>query len=232
LDALPERPSQGEIRSILLRDHSSARAKFVDHFPKEIDAISLALVDVFNRYRDLDVAVGQNIRIATVTAFVFTAANSLVTSVQLLLSGMLIPSGNLMRQYAEASSMALLCSSPALDAFDRFSKNPKTFPVHDSLILVARKHAQRALSVDGPKWKQFMELTKFYDQLSHSTVLALYSQFMFSSPGWLTVGGEFDPGKTKEYGIELTRRVSAAQVLAAMAQELVHRIPSMTPPKS
>jgi len=61
----------------------------------------------------LDQAVGTNRRIATVT-FVCTATDSLIPSVQLLLSGMPIPSGNLMRQHAEATAMALLCSSPDL----------------------------------------------------------------------------------------------------------------------
>ncbi len=213
-----------------MSDHASVRGQFASYFAAEIDAIARGLADVLNRYRDLDTAVGKNRRIGTVTAFVYTAANSLLTSVQLLLAGMLIPSGNLMRQYGEATAMALLCSSPALDVFDRVDGSPKTFPVHESLTLVARKRALRALQIDGKAWQGFMSITKFYNDLSHPSVLALYSQFMFAKRGWLILGGEFDQGKLKEYRIELTRRISGARVLASLTEDLVRRVPTMTAP--
>lgn len=126
--------------------------------------------------------------------------------------------------------MALLCSSPELDAFDRFDKSPETFPVHDSLALVGRKNALRALDVDMVLWQDFVAFTKLFNDLSHPSILAVYSQVMFMKRGWLIVGGEFDAGKTNVYRIELKVRHTAATVLASLASELVRRVPKMTPP--
>jgi hypothetical protein len=230
VDTFPANPAKKDVRALILSNHDSVRGQFVAQFGNEIDLISTNLADVLNRYRDLDNAVGKNRRIAMVTAFVYAAANSLLTSSQLLVSGMLIPSGHLMRQHAEAVAMALLCSSPKLDVFERMDKSPKTFPVHESLTMVGRKRSIQALNIDGKAWQEFVNITKFYDDLSHPSVLAVYSQFMFAKRGWLILGGEFDQGKVKEYGIELRRRSSAAKVLASLAEELVRRVPTMTAP--
>lgn len=230
MNTFPANPSKADVRGLILSNHDSVRAQFVAQFGQEIDLIAANLADVLNGYRELDNSVGKNRRVAMVTAFVYAAANSLLTSSQLLVSGMLIPSGHLMRQHAEAVAMALLCSSPKLDVFERMDKNPKTFPVHESLTMVSRKRSLQALAIDGKPWQEFVNISRFYDDLSHPSVLAVYSQFMFSNRGWLILGGEFDNGKLKEYGIEMKRRSSAAKVLASLADELVRRVPTMTAP--
>ena len=231
MNTFPANPDKNDVRALVISNHDSVRAQFVAQFGTEIDLISANLADVLNHYRDLDNAVGKNRRIAMVTAFVYAAANSLLTSSQLLVSGMLIPSGNLMRQHAEAVAMALLCSTPTLDVFERMDKNPKAFPVHESLSMVSRKRSLQALNIDANAWNEFVNITRFYDDLSHPSVLAVYSQFMFSNRGWLILGGEFDQGKLKEYGIEMKRRSSAAKVLASLAEELVRRVPTMPAPQ-
>ena len=221
MDSLPLRPTSAQVRSLLLSDHSSTRAQFVASFEPEIVGLSEAVTAALASYRDLDDQVATDLRVATVTAFVFTAINAIVSSSQLLLSGMLIPAGNLMRQFGEATAMALLCSSPKLDYYNRFKASPKTFPVHDAVGFAARKTARRELAIDEAAWLRFADINKFYDRFSHPTQLAIASQFMFSSKGMLIVGGEFDVAKTDQYRIELTRRRSAAETLASATQALV-----------
>lgn len=221
IDSFPLRPTSAEVRELLLNDHASTRTQFVSHFGVELSALSEALTAAFVAYRDLDDQVRGELRVATVLGFVFTALNSVVTSSQLLLSGMLIPAGNLMRQYGEATAMALLCSNPKLDTFDRFDAARKTFPVHDAMHLAARKAALRELDINEDDWARFTEINKFYDRFSHPTQLAVASQFMFSRSGMIVLGGEFDSAKVDQYRIEFARRRSAAEVLTSTTRAIL-----------
>jgi hypothetical protein len=146
---------------------------------------------------------------------------------------MLIPAGHLMRQYGEATAMALLCSSPDLDTFSRLEQSPGEFPAHDSLRLVNRRRTRALLDISADAWQEFMVISGFYDKYSHASELALASQFMFSRSGWLAIGGEFDDAKRPQYQIELRRRVSASHVLTGLTQELYRRaLPKPPPPHS
>lgn len=220
-EPFPNRPSKSDTLSLILKDHSPVMRQFREEFGSAIDGVSASLVKAFHGYRDIDDRIRGDLRAATVTAFFFTALNSLVQSTQLLLVGMLVPSGNLMRQYGEASAMAVLCSASGLDIFERFSENRTTFPVHDSLGILKRKTTRRVIPLDPDAWDRFAELTKFYDKFSHPTSLAVASQFMFGATGMLSLGGEFDPAKVDQYRIEIERRRSASEVLGELAGYLV-----------
>ncbi len=213
MEAMPLRPSADQVRSLVLSDHSHTRQQFIDHFGAELDSLVASLARAFGAYRDVDDQSGLGTRASYVAAFFFTALNCLVTSSQLFLAGMLIPAGNLMRQYGESVAMALLCSAPQLDVLARLERDPKRFPIHTSLDLVNRRAARRALAVDHDGWERFHGITKWYDNFSHPSLLVLQSQIMFSSEGMNSIGGEFDGAKTEQYRIELVRRRSAADLL-------------------
>ena len=230
MERLPDDASESDIHGLLLSDHSSVRAKFVARFPQEIKEVSTSLSQSYSAYRRLEARVRLDKRAAYVQAYVYSAFNSLLTSSNLLLSGLQLPSGNLMRHYGESTAMALLCSHPQINTFELLEKNEDTFPFSTSLELVARERNRKLLDLKGPEWRTFREISKFYDRFSHASWFAIASQFVFSQPGMLAVLGEFDEDKVSAYEVELRRRNSGARVLRAMVDHLAERLPPREPP--
>lgn len=120
--------------------------------------------------------------------------------------------------------MALLCSSPQIDVYHRFHRDPKRFPVHDADGTLARRHNRRILELDADGLADFQKLTSLYNELSHAGLLSVASQFMFGRPGYLAIGGEFDTEKTAVYRIEIERRVGAAKLLASITNHLAELV--------
>lgn len=223
MDQHDEVMSRDALRQLLFSDGEAVRQQFCERFPDLVEQLIDGLWEAFQQYRELDALVAQDKRLATVVAFYYTALNSLFTSGYLLLIGLLVPAGNLMRHFGEAVAMALLCCDARLDAYDRFTAGLETFPITSAVDRVNRKRTQEILEVDAAAWASFRELTKFYDKYSHASFLSVASQFMFDRPGFLAFGGEFDPSKHDSYHVELTRRTTAAAGLAGLGEYLVER---------
>jgi hypothetical protein len=208
-----------------MSDHAHVRARFVTEFSTEIDGIVRALTEAYAAYRRLENTVLLDHRSAYVQGFAYAALNSVITSTNLFLVGLQLPSGNLMRQYGEATAMALLCSHPKIDVLARVRKDADSFPYHKAIQLVSREDNRKLLDLKGPEWKTFGEIAKFYDRFSHASFFAVASQTMFDQPGMLIVLGDFDPQKIDAYRIEVKRRQTAATVLAHLMDYLSERLP-------
>src|SRR5690242_15037331 len=102
--------SQEQIRALILDDHRRTRANFMALLGPELDIAIAACTGAYNTWIEFDRSVAYDPRTAMVATFCYTAVNSLLTSLHLLVSGLVVPSGNLMRHYGEAVAMALLCS--------------------------------------------------------------------------------------------------------------------------
>ncbi len=70
-------------------------------------------------------SVSADQRAAWVEMFLFAAFNSVLTSAHLLLSGFLIPSGNLMRQFGEACAIAMLASHRKINMLERLERHQR-----------------------------------------------------------------------------------------------------------
>jgi hypothetical protein len=222
---LPEDAGEVEIRDLVFRGHADVRDAFAKAFPEEIDACIAAIAKTYSAYRAFERAAPKTRRTAQVQAFVYTALNSIITSLDLLISGMITPAGHLMRQYAESTAMALLCSSPGLMTFARLEKEGKRYPVHDALRDVNNKKARRILDINAEGWNTFIEIAKFYDQFSHASTLVVSAQMMLDRPGMLVMLGDYDEGKADIYRFELIRRRSAAVGLEQLMVVLRDRLP-------
>ena len=98
------------IRRALISDDGDVRGRFQKEFPTEIEALAHELYQTCGLLRQFTKSVSEDLRAAWVEQFLFAAFNCVLTSAHLLLSGLLIPSGNLMRQFCEACATALLAS--------------------------------------------------------------------------------------------------------------------------
>lgn len=201
--------SRSDLEAILFSDNSGVRCRFQKHFADLIQQFLDEAERAYGRVHSFGRGLRADLRAAWTEAFVFSAFNSSLTSCHLLISGFSIPSGNLMRHYAEASAMALLCSHHAIDVAQRFDQAPTKFPVHRAVQLVRERRNTKLLRIDAPGWAAFEAIAKWYDQYSHASALSLATQTMLGEPGGRILGGEFDDDKQAEYRKELRLRVSS-----------------------
>lgn len=216
--------SKAEFKAIVFSDNSVVHARFAAEFGTEIDACIDQFTQTYGRFKDLGEKIQLNKRTATVLFFLYIAIDNVVTSLHLLISGLLAPSGNLMRHFAEAAAMALLCSHPKIDTFDRFYEKPGKFPMHKVLDIVSRKKNVGLLDLNKQRWEQFKKMTGFYDKFSHSSALSAASKLVFSIPGGVAMGGEFDSEKSNDYRKEIHLRKSAMAVILHMIEKIEQRL--------
>ncbi|OQW62900.1 MAG: hypothetical protein BVN28_04920 [Nitrospira sp. ST-bin4] len=200
---------RSDLETILFADNAIVRSRFQESFADLIRQFLDESDRVCAQLRSFGSVLTADLRAAWVEKFVFSAFNSLFVSCHLLISGLLLPAGNLMRQYAEASAMALLCSHHAIDVLRRFDKDPTKFPVHDAVRLVRNRRNTELLRINAQGWTSFEAISKWYDQYSHVTVLSLTTDTLLQKPGSVILGGKFDDGKCEAYRKELGLRVSA-----------------------
>lgn len=208
---------RGDLEATLFADNARVHARFREAFPDLIQQFLDESDRVCTELRRFGDTLARDVRAAWVEAFVFSAFNSSFTSCHLLISGLPIPAGNLMRHYAEASAMALLCSHHAIDVVTRLDAEPTQFPVQKALQLVHKPRNTALLRIDGKAWKSFEAISKWYDDYSHASVLSLATNTMRAAPGCVILGGEFDDGKMAQYRKELKLRVSAMSRLCDVA---------------
>jgi len=200
-------------RAAVLDDKTAVRDSFRRHLDSELDQCIRAMHSAYCAFRDLEAELPDNHRNAITEFYLFQAINSLLTSLALMITGRLVPSGNLMRHYGESTAMALLLSHKDIPEFDRYMQAPRTYPVHKAMAAVSRRRYARLLGINAANWQEFVAITGFYDQYSHPSALVLADTTLFSLPGHVSLGGDFDPDKLPQYEIEFKRRTSAADVL-------------------
>ena len=103
---------QQQISEFILSGDKVTRNHFVQNFGAEIEQFIKAISLVYERINKLEGGVPQNMRSAWAWMFLYNAFNNLVTSFHFLISGFVVPSGNLIRQFAE--SIARLSYAPIL----------------------------------------------------------------------------------------------------------------------
>jgi hypothetical protein len=221
----PEQDYYTAVHATAFDDNAEVQSLFEQHLGPEVNAALLGITSGYRAYRELEEKVVLDVRAAYVEAYAFTALNSLITSTHLLVSGTMVPSGNLMRQYGEAIAMALLCSEPKLKVYEKLKADPKKYPVHKCIDLLGTKKVQDTLGLNPKELANFQRLSKFFGNYSHASQLGVGSQFIFSKPGWLGLGGAFALAKIEQYRRELSWRRTAGELLRGVAAFCAERLP-------
>lgn len=201
------------MRDVVFDDHSQSRAAFVAVFPSEVDRAISALTLSYAGYQDLWARFPEGERSAVVFSFLHLANNSLISALHLLISGFLAPAGNLMRQFAEATAMTLLCAEKSNGTLEHYLKQGFNYPVHKAIDRLSKRKFQQAIGIEAEGWRSFKEISSFYDSHSHASDMSIAANIIFDHPGKVILAGQFDPGKSTAYKIELSRISSAAASL-------------------
>lgn len=174
----------------------------------------------YKAYKAIDDICSGDKRKSYVAGFLFSALNNLVSSFHLLISGFLVPSGNLMRQYFEAASVAILLSKKELRFFERLEKEGRKFPSHKALGYVGR-HLSK-FNIRRNNWNEFERLYKFFDPHSHASPFSLAAACIdFSLIGNMFLGSGYDPEKRRIYKKDIDMRISAAKCLENIAKGIM-----------
>ena len=217
-----------QIRRALISDNGDVRERFRREFPSEIEVLAHELHRTYGRLRQFTKSVSVDKRAAWVEMFLLAAFNSVLTSAHLLLSGFLIPAGNLMRQFGEACAIAMLASHRKIKMLERLESDSSKVWAGKSVREVEQAENQELLGIDPDGWARFAKITHWYNRYSHASALVLASLNLFDRPNTLVVGAAFDGGKIDAYRKELRLRSSAAECLRD--GDYIQGLPSTFPP--
>jgi hypothetical protein len=209
-----ENISEQQMREMIFSGKDDTRRQFAEAFSPEIDKFIGAITLVFDRFVELEGRLPVEERPAWVEMFLYAAFNSLLTSFHLLISGVTVPAGNLMRSWSEAIAMALLCSDERIKAFAALKTNPRRFPVHKALDMVKQEKNALILDINKSGWGSFQRISTFFNDYSHSSVFSLANMTILSQPGSLVpLGSGFDADKVGNYRKEIVLRIRACKVM-------------------
>ena len=216
--------SRDEIRQILFADNDHVRNEFVEHFGPGINNFVILMDNAYRAIAGMETQFPNEFRSAWTYNFLFIAFNNLLTSFHLQISGMMTPSGNLMRQYGECVVLALLCSRSDLPDFDNLMRLKGKFPVHRVLNRLRSEKIRKIVGISDQDWNQFHKLIRFYDKLSHPTCIAAGATVVFESREGRVLGGAFDSAKLQFYEDELRQAHAAAMRLISTTELCVRNL--------
>ena len=192
--------------------NSFAKARFVSRFWREVIAFSRAFRSSYNSYARTFIG-EKDKQEATVKLFLLNAYNGLLLSTNLLVQGMLVPSGNLMRNFSESVAAALIFSSRQLGYYRTYEADIKAFSVNKAIEYLSRPKTISALDLERSGIDTFKQISKFYDSYSHPTPFSLSPLFNLSRGSRMFIGATFDAKRKIAYEVELKRRIGACGLL-------------------
>ncbi len=221
--------TEQEMREIIVGDNAESRRAFLAVFGNRINPIvreatkaHLTLEHLASLSRPTDQA-------HTVFMFLHIALNSVISSINILIEGYPLAAGHLMRHYAEATAMALLCADSESGVLELFQKNPQHYSVNKAVHRLLRhdeaNRLRRLVGFDSNKWEEFILIGDFYGLHSHVSAFSMSFHFPLDKEEAVIVGAYFDQAKKHAIGLELKRRRSAIEVLRTTIEALLCVLP-------
>jgi hypothetical protein len=170
-------------------------------------------------WKDFDETIQENEQRAHVSSLIFGALSLHLMSTKLLIWGLLVPAGNMMRQVFEIISMAFLASKPRLRFLDRYESG--RYSINCAVRDVIKNH--KKLNLEHSALEILREKRDFYNKFSHPTLLTIATFIEFGG-GSTYFGASFDPGKQEAYDKEVSARVQVAGLLENMIQGIRYNL--------
>lgn len=194
-----------EIKEELFSCDKTIKKKFQEKFHFEIDDFCVNYKKAF----DLLVSFKRdpnNNRHIYIEMFLISAFNYLLFSMKLLVSGQLVPSGNLVRSFCETISVALLCSSDKINVFEHIINNPSKVSYQKMPDKLNNKENKKILGIDRMEYGLDKDVIKFYHKYSHGTLFANLSFYNITEDNSPCIGNFYGPGKEQMYKMEIDGR--------------------------
>ncbi len=210
-------------KRLVLCGNKTPRSKFKTSFGNEINQFIDNIYVTYKAYKVIDKECKGDVRKTWVAAYLYNAIHVLISAFNIFISGYIIPSGNLMRQFHESVAMSMLLSNTKLKYFDDYIREPRDFKVYQVFTFID-KHLS-SFEINTKSWNNFLKVKDFYHNLSHPSALAVSSLAVLESKKNLVVlGSYYDAGKLREYKIEIDRMVNAADILKNIIEGITDQL--------
>ena len=213
---------ESDFKKIVLLNNKKIIKKFKKVFNKEIQMFAHEIFEAYKLCKIIDDQCKNNEQKQYVAMYLFNALNNLISSFNLLISGYLLPSGNLMRHFTESCAMAILSSDD--NFFQKIKEENTKFPVHKSLDFVFAN--KKILDINKNGWIGFNGIKKIYNDYSHASLFSISASFLHCryGEGITKIGPFFDDGKIDYYKKVINERINAVKSLKNIVNGLKIRI--------
>ncbi len=226
---LPANADASDVRRILFQGLDEVRSRFEKEFTTEIGGLIDRLTWAYTILRREESTVPGTERSGHTFVFLWVSFKSLLDSAYLLISGMPVPAGNLMRQFCESIIMALLSSHPGIDLLEVYIRDMRGFKIKLAHRYMRRPEILELLNIDPELWKGFMRTTAWHHQHSHLSAETAADLFLLREGGGMKLLGEFDEYRLEGYRKDLLLRSSAAERLGELVQSTARRLRDLQP---
>ena len=218
-EEIKDKLSEDEFREIIFSNNDEVRNLYTKAFSTEIEDAVKYIYTAYEACKKLENTFKKEPRGEYVVAFLFNSIHSLIGSVSLLISGYLIPSGNLVRQSMESLAMAILISNKQLDVdvFEKFAADPDKFRTDKSILLIEENKSK--FNINSDLWAEFKEMRNFFHMHSHPSGFSLLIFMQKTSNGLIPqFGADYDPKKKEIYLGEIQGRIMVARYIQHIAE--------------
>ena len=161
------------IKNLMFDDHKEIRERFKEKFANEINEFidkldkSIAYLQLF----EASGSIREDDNYIWTGIFLKKSVDDLISSFHLLISGLIIPSGNLARQFYESLAMGLQCSCKSDNTLEEFLDRNKKFITTKMMNKFCEKKAEDLITnqdiIDDQITSTIMSLYKEYHKYSH-----------------------------------------------------------------
>lgn len=190
----------------LLEDDKDVKANFLKHLESEVSEFIDVIIESYQSWKKYDAIVGSNRRRAFVSAFIFNAIDSLLSSMKLFIAGYALPSGNFVRQTIESICSAILCSREDFQFYQQVEQDK--FSSKNSINSILKNSAKFRINKDA--MISLKKLYEFCHKHSHSSSLTLAHNINISNLREDNIGPSFDDKKVPKFCSYFNNRESNA----------------------
>ena len=213
------------------------KEEFTKHFSTELLRFAEVLAESFKWYPKIQaLAQNEDEQALYVAAFVHGIFDDLITSTKLLVTGKMIPSGNLMRQALEGISVAILCSSRnlllipkndkkrqasvSIKYWERVKEIDKRVESHKAVAHLDLNKIQ--LQVNKDSIDELKRGIKIYHQFSHPSIISLVARVRETETDIAQcIGGVFNETMIPKYRFEIDQRTNLCRVLPNLIELVI-----------
>ena len=185
------------------------QGSFVERYKSSLEDFVAEMAKAIECWKRVDSRVQGSEEIAHVSSLVFGVINNHIVSMKLLLIGLPIAAGNIERQVIEGMALAFLISRRDLGLRKRYMEGKYST---NKALKDVKRHAVK-LGIDALALNKFETASKFRDQFSHPTFMAVAHSMFLNPTGRPMIGGFFDKGKLQIYDKEIQTRLSLATIM-------------------
>lgn len=212
-----------DFRKFINSGNKAPRKIYKKQFKKEISQFVDLIHEDYKLFKLVDKDCRNDYRRSFTSAYLYHAINDLISSFDLFLSGYIVPSGNLLRQFTESCAMAILLSNNRINYFNYFKKHWDNKTIDSIKVNKAFSKVSdnlNKLGISRRAWNEIRKIRNFEHQYSHPTLLSLTANIDFCSENEI-LGPHYDLEKIGTYGKEMGMRIIAAKYLKSIIEKVM-----------